>query len=122
MESKLQSPPTPPASERSHGKSQAERQNGATTDPQHEQADNSDVQLVQRKPAAHQEALERPVADDVAHDDDGRGGAPAVRLDMDLDVEVELKAKIEGDITLSVLGGDQKPTGDKGHSTKALEG
>ena len=40
--------------------------------------------------------------------DNGRGGAPAVRLDMDLDVDVQLKAKIQGDITLSILEGDQK--------------
>jgi hypothetical protein len=33
----------------------------------------------------------------------GRKGAPALRLDMDLDVDVQLKAKIEGDITLSIL-------------------
>jgi len=107
MGSKRQSPPTPPASERSHGKSQPERQNDATMDrsviPHREPAENSDGQLAQRKPTGHQEALERPVAGEVAHHDDGRGGAPAVRLDMDLDVEVELKAKIQGDITLSIL-------------------
>jgi len=32
-----------------------------------------------------------------------RSGAPAVRLDMDLDAEIQLKAKIQGDITLSIL-------------------
>ncbi|KAK3950038.1 hypothetical protein QBC32DRAFT_24421 [Pseudoneurospora amorphoporcata] len=35
-----------------------------------------------------------------------RSGAPAVRLDMNLDIDVQLKAKIKGDITLSILGGD----------------
>ncbi|KAK3334288.1 hypothetical protein B0H65DRAFT_78630 [Neurospora tetraspora] len=37
-----------------------------------------------------------------------RSGARAVRLDMDLDIDLQLKAKIKGDITLSILGGDQK--------------
>jgi hypothetical protein len=32
-----------------------------------------------------------------------RKGAPAVRLDMDLDVEIDLKAKIHGDLELSIL-------------------
>jgi hypothetical protein len=36
----------------------------------------------------------------VAPNDDGRHGAPAVRLDMNLDVDIQLKAKIKGDITL----------------------
>lgn len=31
-----------------------------------------------------------------------QSGAPAVRLDMDLDVQIEMKAKVEGDITLSL--------------------
>lgn len=31
-----------------------------------------------------------------------KSGAPAVRLDLNLDVEVELKARIQGDITLSL--------------------
>lgn len=39
----------------------------------------------------------------VAPDDNGRHGAPAVRLDMNLDVDIQLKAKIKGDITLSIL-------------------
>lgn len=39
----------------------------------------------------------------VAPNDNGRHGAPAVRLDMDLDVDIQLKAKIKGDITLSIL-------------------
>ncbi|KXH67889.1 hypothetical protein CSAL01_12231 [Colletotrichum salicis] len=30
-------------------------------------------------------------------------GAPSVKLDMNLDVDIDLKAKIKGDITLSVL-------------------
>ncbi|OHE90781.1 hypothetical protein CORC01_13921 [Colletotrichum orchidophilum] len=30
-------------------------------------------------------------------------GAPSVKLDMDLDVDIDLKAKIQGDITLSIL-------------------
>ncbi|KAK1621783.1 hypothetical protein BDP81DRAFT_170707 [Colletotrichum phormii] len=34
-------------------------------------------------------------------------GAPSVKLDMNLDVDIDLKAKIKGDITLSVLGGKQ---------------
>lgn len=39
----------------------------------------------------------------VAPNDNGRHGAPAVRLDMNLDVDIQLKAKIKGDITLSIL-------------------
>ncbi|UQC87724.1 uncharacterized protein CLUP02_13243 [Colletotrichum lupini] len=34
-------------------------------------------------------------------------GAPSVKLDMNLDVDIDLKAKVQGDITLSVLGGNQ---------------
>ncbi|KAG7044279.1 hypothetical protein JMJ77_0003742 [Colletotrichum scovillei] len=34
-------------------------------------------------------------------------GAPSVKLDMNLDVDIDLKAKIKGDVTLSVLGGKQ---------------
>ncbi|EXF75095.1 hypothetical protein CFIO01_06705 [Colletotrichum fioriniae PJ7] len=34
-------------------------------------------------------------------------GAPSVKLDMNLDVDIDLKAKIKGDVTLSVLGGNQ---------------
>ncbi|KAK1962985.1 hypothetical protein LY78DRAFT_615087 [Colletotrichum sublineola] len=34
-----------------------------------------------------------------------KGGAPSVRLDMDLDVDIDLKARIKGDIELSILGG-----------------
>ncbi|KAK2000696.1 hypothetical protein LX36DRAFT_654132 [Colletotrichum falcatum] len=34
-----------------------------------------------------------------------KGGAPSVRLDMDLDVDIDLKAKIQGDLELSILGG-----------------
>ncbi|KAK1983939.1 hypothetical protein LZ30DRAFT_780214 [Colletotrichum cereale] len=34
-----------------------------------------------------------------------RGGAPSIRLDLNLDVEIHLKAKIKGDIELSILGG-----------------
>lgn len=30
-------------------------------------------------------------------------GAPAVHLDMDLDVDIQLKAKIQGDLELSIL-------------------
>ncbi|KAL2760021.1 hypothetical protein ACRALDRAFT_1060029 [Sodiomyces alcalophilus JCM 7366] len=36
-----------------------------------------------------------------------KSGAPAVRLDMNLELDVELKARINGDITLSILGGEQ---------------
>ncbi|KAJ0166596.1 hypothetical protein CTA2_6659 [Colletotrichum tanaceti] len=32
-------------------------------------------------------------------------GAPSLRLDMDLDVEIDLKAKINGDVELSILDG-----------------
>ncbi|RKU46523.1 hypothetical protein DL546_008781 [Coniochaeta pulveracea] len=37
-----------------------------------------------------------------------RSGAPAVRLDMDLDVDIQLKAKIQGDLELSILDGETK--------------
>ncbi|KAK1751507.1 hypothetical protein QBC47DRAFT_364515 [Echria macrotheca] len=59
--------------------------------------------LVKRHPPEeHQVATETTQGD-------GRGGAPAVRLDMDLDVDVQMKAKIQGDVTLSILEGDQNP-------------
>lgn len=59
----------------------------------------------QLKPVWH-EAEASDTSSELAHQrqpgHQGKAGAPAVRLDMNLDVEVELKAKIEGDITLSL--------------------
>ncbi|KAM7220290.1 hypothetical protein V8F06_004256 [Rhypophila decipiens] len=83
--------------------------------------DNNLGALSRRTPASdqqmlatsHQNQLHRPQAEEaneqaVAHADNGRRGAPAVRLDMDLDADVKMKGKIQGDVTLSILGGDQK--------------
>ncbi|KAK4443271.1 hypothetical protein QBC34DRAFT_259785, partial [Podospora aff. communis PSN243] len=63
-----------------------------------------DRDLVQKEPAPDQQSLQTPAGgQEVAQHDEGRGGAPAVRLDMDLDVDVQMKAKIQGDVTLSIL-------------------
>ena len=65
------------------------------------QNENQPVLVDQHKTLRrHQPGAEEQV---VSQGDNGRGGAPAVRLDMDLDVDVQLKAKIKGDITLSIL-------------------
>ena len=70
---------------------------------------SQDRELVQRKPELGQlEVVQRQPADDgrtvlKTHHESDREGAPAVRLDMDLDVDVQMKAKIQGDVTLSIL-------------------
>ncbi|KAK0623930.1 hypothetical protein B0T14DRAFT_565247 [Immersiella caudata] len=125
MESSTQRPPSPPASERSPElqASQEDSANMRSVVPHHQQKAPTTRHLVRKEPALDHQSLQAPATEQqVAQHDDGRGGAPAVRLDMDLDVDVQMKAKIQGDLTLSILGGDQRPTSDKGHSTKALEG
>ena len=70
---------------------------------------SQDRELVQRKPEAGQlEVVLRQPADDgrtvtKTYYESDREGAPAVRLGMDLDVDVQMKAKIQGDVTLSIL-------------------
>ncbi|KAK0647186.1 hypothetical protein B0T16DRAFT_459038 [Cercophora newfieldiana] len=115
MDRKTQRSPSPPASEKSPEEPDASHQR---------HADARDSRLVRREFVPTQEnSLQEPVGEQqIVQHDNGRGGAPAVRLDMDLDVDLQMKAKIQGDLTLSILEGDQKPTSDKGHSTKALEG
>ncbi|KAK3301828.1 uncharacterized protein B0T15DRAFT_497542 [Chaetomium strumarium] len=64
-----------------------------------------------RQPPASARHVVRGVDEAVAptqHPQD-RKGAPAVRLDMDLDVEIDLKAKIRGDLELSILDSEQTP-------------
>lgn len=45
-----------------------------------------------------------------SHGRRSRSGAPAVRLDMDLELDIDLKARIQGDITLSILYVFHSPT------------
>lgn len=72
-------------------------------------------------PAQEPQAIARPAeGTQVAHDI-GRGGAPAVRLDMNLDVDIQMKAKIQGDVTLSILGGGgQRPSSSQHRPNYAL--
>ncbi|GAB1321078.1 hypothetical protein MFIFM68171_11288 [Madurella fahalii] len=67
-----------------------------------------DRQLAQQPPVQDRHLVrQQETAAAPTQNQDDHGGAPAVRLDMDLDVDVQLKAKIEGDITLSILDSDQ---------------
>jgi hypothetical protein len=103
METKTQRPPSEPASERSPELQASKQDSGdmRSVMPHHQ-----DRELVHapKEPAPDQKSLQTPAGgQQVAQHDDGRGGAPAVRLDMDLDVDVQMKAKIQGDVTLSIL-------------------
>jgi hypothetical protein len=60
-------------------------------------------QLAQRSVARDVEVIREPEPVVVPQHRDGRGGAPAVRLDMDLDIDIKLQAKIKGEIELSIL-------------------
>ncbi|KAL1836258.1 hypothetical protein VTJ49DRAFT_5389 [Mycothermus thermophilus] len=69
---------------------------------------NRTTQLVQRAPSEEAKVVHAPRYDVAPqHQDNDRGGAPAVRLDMDLDIEVNLRAKIKGELELSVLDSEQ---------------
>ncbi|KAL2021748.1 hypothetical protein VTK56DRAFT_6691 [Thermocarpiscus australiensis] len=75
------------------------------------QDDGRDRQLAQRHYARdghlvkETEQAEQAVTQTQGRSD--RGGAPAVRLDMDLDLDIHLRAKIHGDIELSILDSEQ---------------
>jgi hypothetical protein len=60
-------------------------------------------QPAQRSVARDVEVIREPEPVVVPQHRDGRGGAPAVRLDMDLDIDIKLQAKIKGEIELSIL-------------------
>lgn len=66
---------------------------------------SSHGQLAQRPPSQHEdvEVVRRSQDDMMQPHHPDRGGAPAVRLDMDLDIDIQLKARIKGDIELSIL-------------------
>ncbi|KAK5655337.1 hypothetical protein OQA88_5904 [Cercophora sp. LCS_1] len=74
-------------------------------------ADETPGSQLSRRTSGHvqQNLVKRadPETRQVLSQDNGRGGAPAVRLDMNLDVDIEMRAKIKGDVTLSILGGSQ---------------
>ncbi|KAJ3727861.1 hypothetical protein C8R42DRAFT_349064 [Lentinula raphanica] len=57
-----------------------------------------------REPAAPGRQVQQPPNEDVNNDDQGGGDEPLkLRLDLNLDVAVEVKARVHGDLTLSLL-------------------
>ncbi|KAH6839607.1 hypothetical protein B0I37DRAFT_237953 [Chaetomium sp. MPI-CAGE-AT-0009] len=65
--------------------------------------------LVQRRSARDAQVTRRPdeAMTPTPQHHPNRGGAPAVRLDMDLDIDVIMKAKIKGEIELSILDSEE---------------
>ncbi|KAJ3752210.1 hypothetical protein EV360DRAFT_55648 [Lentinula raphanica] len=57
-----------------------------------------------RGPAAPGRQIQEPANEEVNNDDEGGGDEPLkLRLDLNLDVAVEVKARVHGDLTLSLL-------------------
>ncbi|KAJ3775792.1 hypothetical protein EV361DRAFT_945093 [Lentinula raphanica] len=57
-----------------------------------------------REPAAPGRQVQQPPNEDVNNVDQGGGDEPLkLRLDLNLDVAVEVKARVHGDLTLSLL-------------------
>lgn len=60
-------------------------------------------QAVQEQQTRSEQAVQQQQQGFVQQPDNNRSKAPRLRLDLNLDAEIHLKAKVHGDITLTLL-------------------